>query len=147
MKYLGIDFGSKRVGVAVSDDTGRMAFPYSVISNDAHSTNLTSSLKSSSGQAKLLDQVVEIIEKEKIEAIVIGESKNYAGEPNEIMVEIEKFKKALEDLSVREGKLKVFLEPEFMTSAQAKQITGENEMHDASAAAIILQSYLDKNNI
>ena len=34
MKYLGIDFGSKRVGIAVSDENGQMAFPHSVILND-----------------------------------------------------------------------------------------------------------------
>jgi RNase H-fold protein (predicted Holliday junction resolvase) len=39
----------------------------------------------------------------------------------------------------------VRLEPEFLTSVQAEKITGKNDMHDASAAAIILQSYLDKN--
>ena len=44
-----------------------------------------------------------------------------------------------------ETKLEIFFEPEFMTSAQAEQIQGKNDMHDASAATIILQSYLDKN--
>jgi RNase H-fold protein (predicted Holliday junction resolvase) len=39
---------------------------------------------------------------------------------------------------------KVVFEPEFMTSVQASQITGENKMLDASAAAIILQSYLNR---
>jgi hypothetical protein len=38
----------------------------------------------------------------------------------------------------------VIYEPEFMTSVQASRITGENDMLDASAAALILQSYLDK---
>jgi len=33
MKYLGIDFGSKRIGIALSDIEGRMAFPHSVIQN------------------------------------------------------------------------------------------------------------------
>jgi putative holliday junction resolvase len=142
MKYLGIDFGGKRVGIAVSDESGKMAFPYSVIQNNAHSTGSTNSLRASSGQAKLLNDVMEIIEKEKIEAIVIGESKNFAGEPNTIMKEIEKFKKALE----KNSDIKIFLEPEFLTSAQAEQITGKTSMHDASAAAIILQSYLDKTH-
>lgn len=123
MKYLGVDFGSKRVGLATSDDLGRMAFPYSVILNDKN----------------LLEEIEKIIEKEKINEIVIGESKNYAGEPNKIMVEIEKFKKNLENKT----KLKVNFAPEFMTSQQAERGLGKNEMHDASAAAIILQSFLD----
>lgn len=126
MKYLGIDFGSKRVGLAISDDSGGMAFPHSVLSNDKN----------------LLDKILEIIKKEQVELVVMGESKDFKGEPNKIMGEIEGFKKELE----QETNLKVVLEPEFMTSAQAKHLQGENEMHDASAAAIILQSFLDKRS-
>src|SRR3989339_665980 len=125
-KYLGIDFGSKRVGIATSDDFGTMAFPYSVISNDKN----------------LLEEIEKIIKIENITDIVIGESKNFAGEPNKIMVEIEKFKNIL----VRKTELNDFLEPEFMTSSQAEQIQGKNDMHDASAATIILQSFLDKKS-
>ena len=124
MRYLGIDFGSKRVGIAISDDTGKLAFPHSVIPNDN----------------ELLDKMLEIVKKENITEVVIGESKDFKNVPNKIMAEIEKFKKALEEKT----KLKVYFEPEFMTSTQAKQIQGENDMHDASAAAIILQSYLDR---
>lgn len=147
MKYLGIDFGSKRVGMAVSDEAGQMAFPYSVLQNNEN----------------LLNEAAEIIKKEKIEEIVMGESKDFKNEPNKIMKKIEEFKKNLEDLPAQAGKLKikVWLEPEFMTSKQANigfksrrlalQESGsrlkrreQNSMHDASAAAIILQSYLDK---
>jgi putative holliday junction resolvase len=124
-KYLGIDFGNKRVGIAVSDDGGKIAFPHSVIPNNE----------------KLLEEIKEIIEKEKIEEIIMGESKNFKGEPNKIMASISEFKKELEGKT----KLKVSLEPEFLTSVQAEQIQGKTDMHDASAAAIILQSFLDKN--
>lgn len=126
MRYLGIDFGSKRVGLAVSDETGQMAFPHAVIANDE----------------KLIAEIDKIIEKEKIGEIVLGESKNFAGEPNKIMTEVEKFKKILTE----KIKLKVNFESEFMTSQQAERIQGKNEMLDASAAAIILQSFLDKKH-
>lgn len=125
MKILGIDFGSKRVGLAISDDNGGMAFPHSVLLNDKN----------------LLDKVLEIIKKENVELIVMGESKDFKGEANKIMGEIESFKKELE----QKTELKVVFEPEFMTSSQAEHLQGKNEMHDASAAAIILQSYLDKH--
>lgn len=127
MKYLGIDYGSKRVGLAISDAEGRLAFPYSVISNDK----------------KLLVEIEKIISKKKIEAIVIGESKDFKDKPNEIMAAIEKFKKLLEE---KTG-CRVFFEPEFMTSKQAEHVQGKNRMLDASAAAIILQSFLDKKTI
>ncbi len=61
-------------------------------------------------------------------------------EDNIIMKEIIDFKNWIEtDL-----KLKVEMHPEFMTSAQAVHDQGQNDMLDASAATIILQSYLDK---
>jgi putative holliday junction resolvase len=126
MKYLGIDFGSKRVGIAVSDETGKLAFPHSVISNDEN----------------LLGEIEKIIKNESIGEIVIGESKDFKNIPNKIMADIEKFKKVLEE----KIKLPISFEPEFMTSSQAEQIQGKNDMNDASAAAIILQSFLDKTH-
>lgn len=124
MKCLGIDFGEKRVGIAISDDKGVLAFPYLTVFNDSG----------------LPEKIKEIARKEKIEKVVLGESKNFAGMPNKIMKEIEKFKKILEE---KTG-LPIFLEPEFMTSVQAKRLQGKNEMQDSSAAAIILQSHLDR---
>ena len=123
-KYLGIDFGSKRIGLAVSDELGNLAFPYRVLPNGAD----------------LIEKIMEIIRKENIKSVVMGESKDFKGEANKIMVEIDKFKKEFESKS----KLTVIFEPEFLTSVQAEKIQGKNEMQDASAAAIILQSYLDR---
>ena len=144
MRYLGIDYGSKRVGVAVSDEAGKFALPLAVLPNDK----------------KLLSEIKKIIAEKKIEAVVLGESKNFKGEDNAIMKGAREFKVALE----KETGLSVFLEPEFMTSAEADRMkppasgqnrkTGvrlrrpkvTNEMLDASAAAIILQSYLDRRS-
>jgi len=125
MKIIGIDYGERRVGVAISDDSRKMAFPVSVLENND----------------KLLQRIKEIIEKENVDKIVVGESKDFSGEPNRIMKEIEVFVKDLETQS----DLTIVLEPEFLTSHQAQRYTGKNNMHDASAAAIILQSYLDRN--
>ncbi len=124
MRHLGIDFGTKRVGTAISDEGNEMAFPHSVILNNKN----------------LFAEIEKIIKEEGIGVVVIGESKDFAGKPNKIMVEIEEFKKILTEKT----KLPALFEPEFMTSVQAKQTQGKNEMHDASAATIILQSYLDR---
>ena len=126
MKYLGIDYGSKRVGVAVSDEMGKFAFAKAVLVNDR----------------MLLMAIRKICTEEKVEMIVLGESKDYQGEDNPIMKRILKHKNELE----AELGLPVHLEPEFMTSAQAEHIQGKTAMHDASAAALILQSYLDRVN-
>jgi len=123
MRYLGIDFGEKRVGIAVSDEEGKIAFPTAVLVNDQD----------------LLKNIIDLCMKNGIEMVVMGESRNYQGQINNIMWKIDGFRKQLETVG-----FKVVFEPEYMTSVQASQITGENKMLDASAAAIILQSFLDK---
>ncbi len=124
MKYLGIDFGTKRIGLAVSDEGEKIAFPNVVLPNTPD----------------LMEKVIKICADNSIGAIVIGESNNFAGNPNPIMKNVKKFIKDLE----KQIKTPIMFEPEFMTSVQATRIQGETEKLDASAAALILQSYLDK---
>lgn len=142
MRYLGIDFGSKRVGISLSDESGTLAFPYLVLKNNQ----------------KLLFEIERIVKEQKVGLVVMGESKDFNGKDNPIAEEAEDFKQALEKMTHK----KVEYEPEFLTSAQAgrrqsrrpeesrgsgvraEQRKG-NDMLDASAAAIILQSYLDCN--
>lgn len=123
-KYLGIDYGTKKLGIAVSDDGGRIAFPKEVAPNDH----------------LLLPRIEEICEKENIFEIVVGESKNLSGEPNPLQHKILDFVHTLE----KRTELPVSLEPEYLTTRQALNIQGPNKMTDASAAALILQSFLDK---
>ena len=134
MKYLGIDYGTKRIGLATSDTGGSMAFPLTTIKAGAHA----------------LQEIVEIIKKEGVQKVVVGESRNFKGEANKVMEDIEQFKKDLEELAG----LPVVYEAEFLTSAAAaRQFEGDfgrkerpsQEKLDASAAAMILQSYLDRN--
>ncbi len=124
MKFLGIDYGSKRVGIALSDTEGGMAFPHTVLPNNK----------------KLITTIKEICDKEHVAVIVLGESLDYKMKPNVIMEKITPFKKGLEQVT----NLPIHFEREFMTSAAAEHLQGKGEMIDASAAAIILQSYLDK---
>lgn len=135
MKYLGIDYGTKRIGVAVSDDTGSLAFPLGVI-------------KAGSGA---LEEVAGLVRENAVQGIVIGESRDNKGKANEVMEDIEQFKKDIGELTG----LPTSFEREFFTSTMAaRQFAPEeksrkaNPSHanlDASAAALILQSYLDKN--
>lgn len=144
MKYIGIDYGTKRIGVAVSDDTGSIAFPHSVVTAGPGA----------------LSAVAALIKDTAAGEAVMGESRNFAGEKNEVMEDIEQFKKDLYELSG----VPVHYEREFFTSAlAARQFAPEekspsdvgrprasrkqNPSHDgldASAAALILQSYLDR---
>lgn len=128
MRLLGIDFGKKRVGIAVSDEEEKIAFPKVVYSNDQ----------------KLIGRIANYCKENLISRIVLGESKNFKGEDNPVMKDILKFKAKIE----RTTSLPVCMEPEFLTSSEAEKMRAEedggSEMIDASAAAIILQSYLDK---
>lgn len=138
MRLLGIDYGSKRVGIALSDEGGKFAMPFIVLDNSK----------------KMAVEVMEIAKKNEIKEIVLGESKNYKGEANVILEDSLKFKEELEKFGFL-----IHLEPEFMTSVAAERFQPRrqqgrgsdrkrrrvNPMIDASAAALILQSYLDKN--
>jgi len=124
MRYLGIDYGTKRVGVAVSDPTAKFALPLSVVAN-------TSDLVAEIEKIALDNEVAEI---------VIGESRQYDMSANAILPAILAFKEALEARGLRTR-----LELEFMTSVQAERFQGKNGKTDASAAALILQSFLDRD--
>jgi putative Holliday junction resolvase len=128
MRLLGIDFGRKKVGIALSDEDQEIAFPKIVYPNDK----------------KLVERIVDYCVGNSVAGIILGESKNFKGEDNPIMKDILKFKAKIE----RASSLPVHMEPEFMSSSEAGKMRAEGdseEMIDASAAAIILQSYLDKN--
>lgn len=127
MRYLGIDYGTKRVGVAVSDEGGRLAFPYAILEN-------------SKG---LVGEVKAICVKEGVTDIVVGESMNYKGQPNIVMEEIQSFVAELREAVA----IPIALEREFLSTQQARFFQAEKEHVDDSAAAIILQSYLDKKNV
>jgi putative Holliday junction resolvase len=122
-KIMGIDYGSKRVGLALSDESLKFALPLSVISNDP----------------ELLAKVQKIAVDNEVKEIVIGESRDYKGQANPILLDSLEFKDKLEALNFT-----VHFEPEFMTSVQAERLQGKTDLTDASAAALILQSYLDR---
>ena len=122
---MGIDFGHKNVGIAVTDDSGVMAFPHSVIKNDA----------------TLLKAVAALVSERKIDEIVIGHSVDYAGNANKIHTQVEAF---MLDLTLELG-IPIHLEPEQYSTQQALRIQGRNSQTDAAAAAIILDSYITKH--
>ncbi len=124
MKLMGIDYGSKRVGVALSDDKGMMGFPHTVLQNDA----------------QLLKHIEAIATKEKVGKIILGHSLDKSGKPNKVHAAVEDF---IQDLTLHIG-VPVELEPEQYTTQEAIRFQGRNENTDASAAAIILNSYITR---
>ena len=124
MKYLGIDYGGKRVGTAVSDAAGGIAFPRTTMPNDE----------------KLLSALVKVITDEKIESIVVGDTRSHGGAANAVTGGAEKFVEQL----ARETGLLVSRAFEAWSSIEASRYAPEHTQHDDSAAAaIILQRFLD----
>lgn len=131
MRYLGIDFGTKKVGLAVSDEGGQMGFPHSVVPNDE----------------RLLESVVSLLRKQDIEAVVMGESLTLTGSENPVAKAAKEFATAL----TGETGLPVYFEPEMFTTQEAGRGIdgargGTTVGVDAQAAALILTSYLARHH-
>jgi|ERR1035437_4153659 putative Holliday junction resolvase len=143
MRFLGIDYGTKRIGVAISDENGTLAFPKEIVLNDLNTFN----------------KLGDIIKEENIKEIVIGESVDFSGKLNALSGRIEVF---ILELSEKFN-LPIHKQKEFLTSMEArrskngKMSLSPSQAHskvkqiksgriDASAAALILQRYLDKIN-
>jgi putative holliday junction resolvase len=125
-RFLGIDYGTKRIGLAISDDRGMLAFPKVILENDRQA----------------LPKIAAVIKEENIGTVVVGDSVDLKGQPNALAQDIEIF---IADL----GKFDVpiFKEKEFLTTVEARKFHGPNSPVDASAAALILQRYLDRKNL
>lgn len=128
MKYLGIDFGSKKVGFAQSDDEGTLAFPLMICPNDK----------------SLLNDTLALIREMKFGAVVIGESVDTKGKPNPIAKEARIFGTQIENAM----DVIVAFEKEWYSTVEARKQPGKEGNHevDDQAAAIVLQRYLDKVN-
>jgi len=123
MKILGVDYGLKWIGIAISDDERKMAFPYTTLENNS----------------KLFSSFNEIIKKEDIYKIIIGLPLNKKMKATSQTTEVENWAEKL----IKEVDLPIDFENEIFTSKVADRYDAKNR-HSA-AAAILLQSYLDQN--
>lgn len=126
MRYLGIDYGTKRIGLALSDDEGRIAFPKKIIPNR--------------GLAQTIRSLRALIDAEGVGSVVIGLPVGPAGGENQIRQAIEEFARSLGEATV----LPVEFENELLTTKIAESLTRSDKDSDAAAAAVILQSWLEK---
>lgn len=135
MKYLGLDLGSRTLGVAISDTTKTIATKYDVIRHNEE-------------YDRLLDDVYNIVKAENIEKIVLGFPKNMdnsIGFKGQLSIE---FQKKLEEYI----NIPVVLQDERLTTKEAESVLIKNntsrkkrkKVIDSLAATIILQEYLDK---
>ena len=124
MRYLGVDWGEKRIGLALGDSELKLATPFLVASS--------------------IDEVIKIIKEEGIDALVIGNPKEMDGGESRLQKEFEDFLNNLKATG-----LETILIDERLSSKQADSLLGgkkDKAPRDAVAAMLILQSYFDKTD-
>ena len=134
-RALGIDFGERRVGLALSDKLNLIASPYKTLQYVSKND--------------LINEIKKIVYEKEIEIFVIGLPLNMKGQDSAQTKKVRSFKKLLSTLE-----LPIVYEDERLSSIMAKNSlvlqnikTGHNKSEiDRTAAAIILQQYLDKNS-
>ncbi len=122
MKILGIDYGTKRVGLAISDETQTLARELSILS-----------------PKEFWQQVEGLVEQETIERIVIGLPLNMSGEPTQSTLAAQEFAGKLQKLFT----IPVEFMDERLSSVMAEGM-GRKTNVDSLAAQIILQNFLDR---
>lgn len=135
MKYLGLDIGSKTLGIATSDNTGLIATSLKTI---RHEENYD----------YLIEEVVKLVDELKIGAVVIGLPKNMNNTIGPKGILSQEFKEKL----AKRISIPIYLQDERLTTKQATDILikantsrkNRKKVVDSLAATIILQSYLDR---
>ena len=137
MRYLGIDYGTKRLGLAISDEMGIIAGKYGTLE--------------SKGPRQNLDRIKTIIEKEQVGKVVIGYPRNMDGSSGETAQKVEAFVEGLKEIV--DIPVETWDERLSSVSAEKLLIRGDvrrkkrKKVIDQVAAVIILQNFLDHQNL
>jgi putative Holliday junction resolvase len=139
VRALGIDYGERRIGLALSDPTGLLASPWKKLANDR---NVGAAAKRIADEVRALQA-----EDDGLGAIVIGLPRRLNGEPNDQTARVRK----LAQLLAAAVAVPITLQDERLTSHEADELLAARERDwrkrkdqlDAMAAALILQDYLD----
>ena len=136
-RVLGIDFGERRIGLALSDPSATIAQPLPTLTRRA-------------GKRPPLAAIVEIIKQQEVARAVVGLPLNLAGEETEWTASVRAFAGKLQE---RAGVTVDFID-ERLTSVQAERAVRssglkrsqreQKERVDAAAAVLLLQTYLDR---
>ncbi|MDD4271533.1 MAG: Holliday junction resolvase RuvX [Patescibacteria group bacterium] len=122
--YLGIDWGEKRIGLALADSETKIATPFKTVEN--------------------VEAVARAVESERIDLAVVGRPVRITD--YELQITNEKYNKFVKDLKDKIGVPVEFVD-ERLSSKAADALVGNKKTkagRDEIAAMLILQSYLDK---
>lgn len=129
MRILGIDYGDKKIGIALGDTETRIASPWMILENEGHGESIK--------------QIKLVFENEKAERVVVGIPVSLKN-PEQENEQVRSIKRFAQDL--RSQNIPVDEQNEMLSSAQAAYYmhqTGSKNQDDAVAAAIMLESYLE----
>lgn len=132
MRYLGIDFGSSRIGIAISDELGMLAHPLETVPNDA----------------SFLSRLRKIVLEKGVSRMVVGIPRNMDGSYGPAA---EKAKLFLSELKNQFTDLQLIAWDERLTTMEAQRllhaagrdVKKSRPVIDQVAAQVLLQSYLD----
>ncbi|MDP0488153.1 MAG: Holliday junction resolvase RuvX [Fusobacterium sp. JB020] len=133
-KYISLDVGDVRIGVARSDIMGIVATPYEVINRK---------------KVKSVKRIAEILKENNTKSLVIGIPKSLDGtekrQAEKVREYIEKLKKNIEGLEIYEvdERLTTVSADRMLTDGGKKGALEKRKVVDKIAAAIILQTFLD----
>ncbi len=134
MKILGIDYGTKNIGLALSDEEQKIAFPHIALNVGTRRGAFMSNT------AKIISEMKNICEKERVEKIIVGLPINLSGEKTAatqaVLDFIEELKKFLS--------IPVETIDERLSTEQAKKLSANKENTDAISAQILLQGWLER---
>ena len=124
--FLGIDWGLKKIGLAIANSEIKIAFPFQVVNS--------------------LEEVIDVIDKEMIDVVVLGEPLKFISSEDLNQDFIDFYQKLKKELFIR--KKKFFLFDERLTSRQADFLIANKKVkteQDAVAAMLILEGFFEKN--
>lgn len=133
-KYISLDIGDVRIGVARSDVMGMLATPYEVINRK---------------KVKSVKRIAEILEENNTKSLVVGIPKSLDGtekrQAEKVREYIEKLKKNIEGLEIYEvdERMTTVSADRMLTDGGKKGALEKRKVVDKIAAAIILQTFLD----
>lgn len=132
-RHLGIDYGEKRIGLAVSDESGIIAFPLSVIQNN--------------GERKAIGEIARIVSEKTIEKIVVGMPLSMDGSKGIAADNVERFIEALKmqvsvPIETWDERLSTRIAGRAMIEGGLSRLRRRQSI-DKATAQIILQSHLD----
>lgn len=128
--FIGIDYGTKNIGIAIGGQETGLALPYKTLINDKN----------------FFENLLKICKEEKIEKIIIGIPMPTRGKAGEQVERVKKFVKSVGEKT----NLPIATIDEKFTTREVESYFSDYKKElkkiskDAAAAAIILQSYLDK---